>query len=368
MTHVLGEGSYGIVREGTYLSDGRKCAVKTMKRGTVSDMSKMDVEIQAMMLLKHPNVVRLLDVLEDDTFIYLVMELCGGGSLYQYIKDRPFDEELARFYFSQLIEGLSYCHEMGVCHRDLRLENLLLDNDGLLKITDFGQARIFKKGWDIFTTQLVGSLYHLSPEQINGKIYSGEKIDIWSAGIILYSFLTSHLPFCSSDIMEMFEDIKAGRYTYPADVAVSDEAKDLISCMIEVDPDKRIPVNVIRDHPWMQGPKRAPRLSSHTTIFDIRSISPTSDNISVIRRIQTAMENIFRSFDVHVKYSMTSECGEDGKVVPVSRTSDMSPVDLDEEEEMMDNLICVMTYKCIDPERDIKFFTRMIFTKDDVSA
>lgn len=374
LTHVLGEGSYGIVKEGTFLSDGRKCAVKCMKLGTVRDRSMMDVEIQAMLLLKHQNVVRLFDVLEDDTHIYLVMELCGGGNLYQYIKDKPFDEELARYYFAQLIEGLSYCHENGVCHRDLRLENLLLDNDGMLKITDFGQARMFKKGWDIFSTQLVGSLYHLSPEQINGTVYSGEKIDIWSAGIILYSFLTSHLPFCSGDIAEMFEDIKAARYTYPNDVTVSDEAKDLVSRMIQVDPDKRITMEEIRNHPWMQGPKRAPRLSNHTTEFEISSISPSDSTNSIMLAIRTGVENILRSFDVHLNFSATHERSDsNGQVCPVSPTMDPNLDDVflqelaeeGEDGDLLSQLKRMFTYKCIDPEHDLKFFMHLIFTDDN---
>jgi serine/threonine protein kinase len=94
-------------------------------------------------------------------------------------------ESATRFYFKQLVEGVGYCHSQGVCHRDLKLENLLLDDDGNLKITDFGHAGIFQEGWDMFSTSAVGSLAHLSPEQIRGNWYSGEKIDIWSIGIIL---------------------------------------------------------------------------------------------------------------------------------------------------------------------------------------
>lgn len=96
-----------------------------------------------------------------------------------------------------------------------------MDNNGNLKITDFGQARIFKKGWDLFSTQLVGSLYHLSPEQIDGKVYSGEKIDIWSAGIILYCFVTARLPFCSNDVQQMFDDIRNAKYEYPEGIQIS---------------------------------------------------------------------------------------------------------------------------------------------------
>jgi len=268
MTHILGKGSYGVVRYAHHVDDyNEKRAIKIIKRGNVSDMSRLDTEIQAMQMLKHKNVVQLYEVLEDDEYVYLVIELCGGGSLYEHIKDKPFDEKLARYYFNQLIDGLSYCHQMGVCHRDLRLENLLLDNEGHLKITDFGQARIFKKGWDLFSTQLVGSLYHLSPEQIGNKVYSGEKIDIWSAGIILYCFVTSKLPFCSSDVNTMFDDIRNARFSYPEDVEVSRECQELIFGMLQPDPKTRANLKQISEHIWTKGPQSQPQLMVDTLLM-----------------------------------------------------------------------------------------------------
>ncbi|KAG2389195.1 hypothetical protein C9374_014595 [Naegleria lovaniensis] len=301
MTHILGRGSYGVVRYAHHVDDyNEKRAIKIIKRGNVSDMSRLDIEIQAMQMLKHKNVVQLYEVLEDDEYVYLVIELCGGGSLYEHIKDKPFDEKLARYYFNQLVDGLSYCHEMGVCHRDLRLENLLLDNEGHLKITDFGQARIFKKGWDLFSTQLVGSLYHLSPEQIEGKVYAGEKIDIWSAGIILYCFVTSKLPFCSSDVNTMFDDIKNARYTYPDDVEVSVECQELIFGMLQPNPKVRATLKQIKEHRWTKGPQSQPNLMLETMLlngfFEKNKHIPNLHKI--IGRI---LMDILKQFDCHFK-------------------------------------------------------------------
>jgi serine/threonine protein kinase/Ca2+-binding EF-hand superfamily protein len=240
--------------------DDFRRAIKVIKKGNVSELSQLDVEIQAMQMLRHPAVVRLYNVDSDERYIYLEMELCGGGSLYDHLQSEPFPEPLARYYFYQLIKGLQYCHSMGVCHRDLRLENLLMDNYGNMKITDFGQARIFKKGWDLFSTQLVGSLYHLSPEQIEGKVYSGEKVDIWGAGIILYCFLTSRLPFNQSDIKQMFDDIRACNYSYEDSDNISEEARDLISKMLCAKAKNRITLEQILEHPWMHGEKKKAQL------------------------------------------------------------------------------------------------------------
>eukprot|EP00741_Cyanophora_paradoxa_P008532 tig00001339_g8257.t1 len=261
LARTLGKGSYGVVRTAVNRRDGGRKAMKIIKRGSVSDMSRLDVEIKAMMLLRHPNVVRLEEVLETDDNVCLVMELCGGGSLYEQAMltpEHPFDEDLARFYFAQLIDGLQYCHQSGVVHRDLRLENLLLDNDGHLKITDFGHAGIFKQGWDIFSTSLVGSLYHLSPEQISGKCYSGEKMDIWSAGVVLYTMLHGQPPFFTENVVELLEAIKAGRYEHLQ--PVSPEARELIAGMLQVDPERRVSTEQIRKHAWLAGPAKGPVL------------------------------------------------------------------------------------------------------------
>jgi serine/threonine protein kinase len=156
----------------------------------------------------------------------------------------------------------------------LRLENLLLDNNGNLKISDFGQARIFSPGWDLFQTQVVGSLYHLSPEQIQGKVYSGEKVDIWNGGIILYSFLTSKLPFCSANVQEMLKDISNVNFEYPVETPLSDEAKELIGMLLQADPEKRPSVSEIKESKWMKMKSEDPKLN----IFTIEGISFEKDS------------------------------------------------------------------------------------------
>lgn len=271
LTHILGEGSYGTVMCAVNSETGERRAIKRIKRGTVSDMSRLDIEIQAMMMLRHPNVVHLEDIIETEENIFLVMELCGGGSLHENLTDKPLDEDLARYYFNRLIDGLSYCHSQGVCHRDLRLENLLLADDGSLKITDFGQARIFKKGWDLFSTQLVGSLHHLSPEQISGHCYSGEKVDVWSAGVILYCFLTANFPFASVDVTEMFDCIRNVRYELP-DI-LSSEAKDLIQHILQVDPNNRLTLQAIKNHPWTRGNQKQPQLMQYALDLEYKSVT-----------------------------------------------------------------------------------------------
>ena len=172
---TLGRGAEGVVKLAINSDDesAGKRAIKIIKRGNIASLARIDTEIEAMVLLDHPTVVVCFEVLETESNICLVMEYCAGGHIEDYISPtRPMTESAARFYFTQLIDGLSYCHEQCVCHRDLRIENLMLDNKGDLKITDFGHAGIFQQGWDVFQTMLVGSVSHLAPEQVLGTVYS----------------------------------------------------------------------------------------------------------------------------------------------------------------------------------------------------
>ncbi|GJQ10753.1 hypothetical protein GpartN1_g2544.t1 [Galdieria partita] len=260
LNHVLGYGSQGVVRCATKIETGERFAAKLVKRGKCSDLSRLDREIHVMTMLDHPNIVRLEEVIESDDNLYLIMELCGGGSLFSKRSSRsgyvnPLDEDTARFYLHQLFEGLAYCHERGVAHRDLRLDNLMLDNDGNLKITDFGHAGVFKKGWDLFSTTLVGSLYHLSPEQIKGVCYSGEKIDVWSSGVVVYCLLVGQPPFRANDVSELLNDIVQGNYELPCDL--SPEAQELIRSLLQVDPEKRPTCREVLTMKWFHiGPEK----------------------------------------------------------------------------------------------------------------
>jgi serine/threonine protein kinase len=297
LNHVLGYGSQGVVRCATKIATGERFAAKLVKRGKCSDLSRLDREIHVMTMLDHPNIVRLEEVIESDDNLYLIMELCGGGSLFSKRSSRsgyvnPLDEDTARFYVRQLFEGLAYCHERGVAHRDLRLDNLMLDNDGNLKITDFGHAGVFKKGWDLFSTTLVGSLYHLSPEQIKGVCYSGEKIDIWSSGVVVYCLLVGQPPFRANDVSELLNDIVQGNYEMPENL--SPEAQELIRSLLQVEPEKRPTCRDVLNMRWFHvGPEK--RL-----ILDVFEMPlPESWRSLSTLEIQEKAMRLLKDLDIH---------------------------------------------------------------------
>ena len=147
-----------------------------------------------MKYFRHPNMIKLYQVLDTDLNIYLVMEYVEGGELFNLVNDQEgLKENDARRLFRQIISGIEYCHQNLVAHRDLKLENILVDRQGNIKIVDFGLSNFMKDGQFLKTG--CGSLHYAPPEIIMGKRYTGAEVDTWSCGVILYAMLTGYLPF-----------------------------------------------------------------------------------------------------------------------------------------------------------------------------
>jgi 5'-AMP-activated protein kinase catalytic alpha subunit len=192
--------------------------------------------------------VKVIDVLDVDDSMYIVMEQVVGGDLFDYlVKHVRLKEAEARRLFQQIIDGVDHCHSARVVHRDLKAENILLDEDRNVKIADFGFAAQTTPGEPL--TKSCGSPNYAAPELLyKGCSYEGPEIDVWSCGVILYALLTIRLPFDAPNIPDLFRLIKKGSYTVPG--YVSADAKDLISRMLTIDPKDRISVAEIKQHKW----------------------------------------------------------------------------------------------------------------------
>lgn len=160
----------------------------------------------------------------------------------------PLDEVEAVRYFRQMISALGYCHAFGICHRDLKLENLLVDRELNLKIADFGFAALQPSNHMLQTC--CGSPHYAAPEIIEGKRYHGDAADIWSCGIILFGFLNADLPFLGDEIKDVLDKVRKGRYRMPKNL--SKEAKDLLRRMLQLDPGRRINMQEIWQHPLIR--------------------------------------------------------------------------------------------------------------------
>lgn len=231
---------------------GHKVAVKILNKAKIKQLGmeeKVQREINILHLCTHPHIIRLYEVIDTPTDIFLVNEYVSGGELFDYIvsKGRLSSDE-ARNFFHQIVSGVEYCHFQKIVHRDLKPENLLLDSNLNIKIADFGLSNLMRDG-DFLRTSC-GSPNYAAPEVISGHLYAGPEVDVWSCGVILYALLCGSLPFDDESIPNLFKKIKSGMYSLPSHL--SQLARNLIPRMLEVDPMKRITIPEIRLHPWFQ--------------------------------------------------------------------------------------------------------------------
>ncbi|PRT54694.1 Serine/threonine-protein kinase HSL1 [Wickerhamiella sorbophila] len=252
---TLGRGSSGRVRLAKHGETGQLAAVKIVPKSAVGSLTQsssvpygIEREVIIMKLIEHPNIMGLYDVWENKGELYLILEYIEGGELFDYLISRGrLPEREAVHYFRQICYGVDYCHQFNICHRDLKPENLLLDKHRNIKIADFGMAALETQGRMLETS--CGSPHYASPEIVAGKNYHGAPSDIWSCGIILFALLTGHLPFDDDSIRKLLLKVQSGVYSMPRNL--STEAKDLISRMLLVDPNRRITMREILAHPLL---------------------------------------------------------------------------------------------------------------------
>lgn len=245
---TLGSGTTGKVKIAVHKETGQQVAIKIIKKSqfeTRPDLrSKIQREIALMRLLDHPHLMKLHEVCESTKHLYLVLEYCSNGELFDYLVARKhLEPELAVHLFRELIYGLDYLHAHAMCHRDLKPENILLDENDHIKIADFGFARWMRT--NIAETSC-GSPHYAAPEVVKGLHYDGRAADVWSCGVILYALLAGRLPFDDPSVRTLLAKVKSGKYVMPD---FPRPLQDLISRMIEVDVKKRITIPEIKQHP-----------------------------------------------------------------------------------------------------------------------
>ncbi|RXW22535.1 hypothetical protein EST38_g3306 [Candolleomyces aberdarensis] len=261
LLQTLGEGEFGKVKLGLHCQWGEEVAVKLIRRGNIDStvrMSKVEREIEVLRSLKHPNIVRLYDVIETDKYIGIILEYASGGELFDHIlAHRYLREKDAAKLFSQLISGVWYIHQKKIVHRDLKLENLLLDRHRNVIITDFGFANKFEHRADDLMQTSCGSPCYAAPELVISEgLYVGSAVDIWSCGVILYAMLAGYLPFDDDpanpdgdNINLLYKYIVNTPLSFPD--YVSAEARDLLSLMLVPDPTRRATLDTVMRHSWL---------------------------------------------------------------------------------------------------------------------
>ena len=263
LKEVIGKGKFGVVNLGIHKKTQKQVAIKIINKDsikTTEDKELVKVEIDILKLCHHPNIVRLLDHLENLDYIFIVMEYIEGGTLGQYIKKHNFNftEHQAANIIYQIAQGVKYLHSYGIVHRDLKTDNIMITqpNDlGVLKIMDFGLSKILssqEKMVDGF-----GTLSYVAPEVLLRSPYNKE-VDIWSLGVILYYILCGHLPFRGNKEIIIAEKIVNDELEFDEEYweMRSQKVKDLIEKCLRKNPEERISINEFLNHPWFKKNKK----------------------------------------------------------------------------------------------------------------
>ncbi|XP_015733191.1 calcium/calmodulin-dependent protein kinase kinase 2 isoform X3 [Coturnix japonica] len=296
----IGKGSYGVVKLAYNEDDNTYYAMKVLskkklmrqagfprrppprgakgasegclqRRGPIEQVYQ---EIAILKKLDHPNVVKLVEVLDDpsEDHLYMVFELVKQGPVMEIPTLKPLSEDQARFYFQDLIKGIEYLHYQKIIHRDIKPSNLLVGEDGHVKIADFGVSNEFK-GADALLTNTVGTPAFMAPETLSEtrKIFSGKALDVWAMGITLYCFVFGQCPFMDERILSLHNKIKTQTLEFPDQPEVTDFLKDLIMRMLDKNPESRISVPEIKLHPWVtkNGAELLPTEDENCTLVEV---------------------------------------------------------------------------------------------------
>ena len=309
----LGSGSYGTVVSAIQKSTREQRAIKLInkfKLCTEEARNKIMNEVEILRKLDHPHIVKVYEFYEDEFNLYVVMELCRGGELLDnIIKNGSLSEIDTAIYMEQILSAVFYMHSMNIVHRDLKLENMLLDNANShrIKIADFGTATEFNPGKSLI--QMIGTINYIAPEIFKKKY--NEKCDIWSCGVIMYILLTGKLPFHGKSKKITIDLIIKGSYTLDSKewVNISAASKNFIRKLLEITPSRRLSASEALKEQWVQTGK--------STEISLALLEHTSQNLktfgettkfqrAVIRFIATQLlsqeernelSSIFKSLD-----------------------------------------------------------------------
>eukprot|EP01041_Mallomonas_annulata_P005571 gene5571-11212_t len=302
MGRILGQGSFATVRLCTCKADGTKWAIKIIKRKSLAqeDEAAILTEIKILQTVDHPNIVRLKEVYDSKSQMFIVMEVMYGGELFDRIVHKEhYTEQEAKQAFKHIIAAVGYCHDMDVVHRDLKPENLLYDSvadNAVLKLADFGLAQLLKPNEMMYST--CGTPVYVAPEILRsgrGGMGYGKEVDMWSVGIILYIILCGFPPFYDEDHVRLFAAIQKGQFDFPSPYwdNVSEDAKDLIKNLLIVDPSKRLTASQTVQHIWVSQPD--------TCVTELPFFNENMKQFNARRRLRHAIRAVQILHRMHTK-------------------------------------------------------------------
>ena len=250
---LIGQGAFGKVNLGLHILTGRFVAIKSFNKNKLKNeraRNKIYHEINLMRNLKHSSVVQLLDTFETEKYILLIMENIAGGDLLSFVKKRTkLNEKMSKFIFKQILQALKYIHSKHIVHRDIKLDNVLIDLNNNIKLCDFGVGKMIHEN-EVLLDQC-GTPAYIAPEILVNKGYDGFSVDVWSSGVVLYTMLSGMVPFKANNLSDLQNMIITG--SFKEIHGISKDCNDLLHKLLQVNPKKRITIDEALNHPWIQG-------------------------------------------------------------------------------------------------------------------
>ncbi|CAL8099703.1 unnamed protein product [Orchesella dallaii] len=255
---TIGRGGFAKVKKATHILTGERVAIKILDKAALGDdLPRVKQEIETLKFLNHPHICQMYQTFDTDRKIFIVMEYCQGGELFDYIVQRDrLTEVEGRRIFRQIASAVAYCHQKGVVHRDLKPENILLDSENNVKLIDFGLCANSTNCHKVELETCCGSPAYAAPELIKGERYIGTQADVWSLGVLLYALLNGFLPFDDANLGILYKKIQIGKYEEPR--WLSEGSKNILRCMLQIDPKYRVSVDQLLNHTWCQEGSQEP--------------------------------------------------------------------------------------------------------------
>lgn len=251
--NIVGQGAYATVRRATMKSSSSVRAIKSYDKRRLREIHRrknLRREIELLRQLDHPNLLRSYGATKTPKHIHLITEYISGVPLSSLLKtrlSRKLNETEAKAIFKQITNGVAYCHSKNISHRDLKLDNILLENGDKVKVIDFGFASCMHQGEK--AKMFCGTPSYMAPEIVSKQEYAGPPADIWALGVVLYVMLTGTFPFRGSSDRELFRKIKCGVTVFPT--VLSEKGRDLIMQMLSLSPESRLSAEEILLHEWL---------------------------------------------------------------------------------------------------------------------
>ncbi|WCJ22489.1 CBL-interacting protein kinase 9 [Euphorbia peplus] len=319
---TLGEGSFAKVKFAKNVDTGETFAIKIIDREEIlrhKMVEQFKREISTMKLIKHPNVIKIYEVMASKRKIYIVLEFVDGGELFDKIaKYGRLSEDEARKYFQQLVNAVDYCHSRGVFHRDLKPENLLLDTYGYLKISDFGLSALSSqqvRGDGLLHTAC-GTPNYVAPEVLRDKGYDGKASDLWSCGVILFVLMAGYLPFDEPNLMGLYKKISNAEFTFPS--WFSSGAKKLITRILDPNALTRITYPEILEDAWFKKGYKPPQFEQDDDVNndDVdAAFNDSKENLISERKEKPVSMNAFEFISKTQGFSLENLFGKQSGIV-----------------------------------------------------